>query len=104
VVSGRDGLPFLVVGMTRFTRGVEGSREDLSYRSRRSGGYVDCRDELESLLGVFVEAAGLVVAGGRPARRSNAAGEMSARESWTLRGCLQRWQTNGTVLILMAVV
>ena len=27
---------------------------------------------------------------GVPARRSNAAGEMSARESWIRRGCLQR--------------
>ena len=37
---------------------------------------------------------------GIPARRSNAAGEMSVSESWIRRGCLQRWQTRGAELIL----
>ena len=35
----REGLPFLVVGMTRLTSGVESDLSAFSYTSRRSAGY-----------------------------------------------------------------
>ena len=35
-----------------------------------------------------------------PARRSNAAGDRSVSESCARSGCLQRWHTNSTALIV----